>query len=512
VRWRVLLAIALTAAFYTLALVTVAVLIAGPIAVWIITDHGNIWLTFAGPAAGIAILRSMVPTRDDFEAPGPELSRDRQPELHALVDEVAAASGHAGPDSVYLDLSVNAGVFEHRRERVLLLGLPLLATLDREELSAVVAHELGHYAGGDTRFEAWIWRSRASLMQTIFTLARSKSTVRRLAAVPFGGYAILFLRITNAVSRRAEFDADALSARVASAAAAGRALRRLAAIGPAFDTYVNEDLVPMLNAERVPPLAEGFVALAGHEELAPALDQFVSANVSELEPDPYESHPTLRQRLEALGEPAEQTMPPLPATPASALLHDLPALERDLLVRRLGPEIEAYESVGWEQAGDVHLAAERRLAEEHGSAIGSGASIGDAGQLASEFTGQPSDQLTRNAANTRAALRASLPPSIAHSLDGVIDRVAVLVLAAMVTAAAADSGALITAPPGEPIRIWARGRHVDPHRELESVASGDEPVDRWTELIAPTGLANVPLERSAQRSTDPATRAAPGST
>ena len=83
----------------------------------------------------------------------------------------------------------------------------------------------------------------------------------------------------------------------------------------------------------------------------------------------------------------------------------------------------------------------------------------------------------------------------------MIDTLAVHILAAMVTVAAADSGALITAPPGEPIRIWARGCHVDPHQELESIAGGDEPVDRWTELIEPTGLANVPLERSAQRST-----------
>ena len=268
-------------------------------------------------------------------------------------------------------------MFEHRRERVLLLGLPLLATLDREELSAVVAHELGHYAGGDTRFQAWIWRSRDGLMQTVFTLARSKSSVRRLAAVPFCGYGILFLRITNAVSRRAEFDADALSARVASAAAAGRALRRLAAIsGPAFDTYVNEDVVPMLNAERVPPLAEGFVALAGHAELAPLLDEFVSANVSELEPDPYESHPTLRQRPRSESPPSRRC-PRSRLLPRRPCLHDLPALERALLVRRLGPEIEGYESVRWEQAGDVHLAAERKLAAEHGSAIGSGASIGD---------------------------------------------------------------------------------------------------------------------------------------
>jgi Zn-dependent protease with chaperone function len=144
VRSRVLLAIALTVAFYTLALLMATVLIAGPTAVWVATGYGNIFLTLALIAAGVAILRSTVPVRSEFEAPGLELPGDEQPELHALLDEVAAASSERGPDAVYLDLAVNAGVFDRRRRRFLILGLPLLATLDHDELSAVVAHELGH--------------------------------------------------------------------------------------------------------------------------------------------------------------------------------------------------------------------------------------------------------------------------------------------------------------------------------------------------------------------------------
>jgi hypothetical protein len=65
----------------------------------------------------------------------------------------------------------------------------------------------------------------------------------------------------------------------------------------------------MLNAHRLPPLTEGFIALAGHTELAPKLGELVSADLNDLESDPYASHPTLRQRLEALEEPVEQTMP-----------------------------------------------------------------------------------------------------------------------------------------------------------------------------------------------------------
>ena len=161
-RSRVLLAIALTVAFYVLSVLMAAVLIGGPIAVWAVADRGNIFLTFALIGAGLAILRSMFATRGDFEPPGPELTRDEQPELHAWLDEVAAASGEPVPDAVYLDLAVNAAAGQHQRQRFLLIGLPLFATFDRDELGFVAAHELGHYAGGDLRFERRGYGARAT--------------------------------------------------------------------------------------------------------------------------------------------------------------------------------------------------------------------------------------------------------------------------------------------------------------------------------------------------------------
>src|SRR5262249_40185800 len=77
--------------------------------------------------------------------------------------------------------------------------------------------------------------------------------------------------------------------------------------------------------------------------------------------------------------------------------------------------------------------------------------------------------------------------------DRAIDQLAVHVLAAMVVVAAADAGARVTALPGQPIRVWAREQCVDPHRMLAELASGDQPVERWSDLIGPMGLGSVPL-------------------
>ncbi|HYZ28116.1 MAG TPA: M48 family metallopeptidase, partial [Thermoleophilaceae bacterium] len=328
-RSRALVAVALTIGFYTLALVIAVGLIAAPIALFATSGRGNIWVAAALIGAGIAILRAIIPPRDRFEPPGPELRPAEHPRLHSVLQDVAVKAGQAPANSVYLDLDMNASVLEHRGRRLMVLGLPLLATLSVDELRAVVAHEYGHYVGGDTRFAGWIWRTRHAVMRTVQELATSGSWFRRnIVRWPFQWYAQLFLRITNAISRRQEFAADRLSARVASPEAAGSALRRLEALAPIYPGYWTSDVAPMLDARKRPPLAAGLYELAVHSSIAPMLDEIVKTDIEGNEADPYASHPTLRQRLEALGAPVVTAAPGPAEHPATELLENLPALER----------------------------------------------------------------------------------------------------------------------------------------------------------------------------------------
>lgn len=51
------------------------------------------------------------------------------------------------------------GIFGWPRN-YLLLGLPLMKVLSREQFKAVLAHEYGHLAGGHARLSNWIYRQR----------------------------------------------------------------------------------------------------------------------------------------------------------------------------------------------------------------------------------------------------------------------------------------------------------------------------------------------------------------
>jgi len=482
-RRRAVLAVALTVCFYLLAIGIGAGLIVAPIAVWAGTGNGNLWATIAMVGAGFAILRSIVPERDSFEPPGPELTREEHPQLHEVLDAVARDVGEPPADAVYLDLAVNAAVLEHGRRRIMLLGLPLLATLDVDELRAVVAHEYGHYMGGDTRFSRWIWRTRVAALKTVARLHDSDSWFRRyVVRWPFEGYARLFLRITNALSRRAEFAADAVSARTASPEAAGRALRRVEAVASVFDSYWQSDVAPMLSSGRRPPIAAGFATMAAHRELASTLDDVVRSDVEGREPDPYASHPTLRQRLEALDVPIEARAPEPAERPASQLLADLPELERRLLAGQFGDEIDGLAKADWSESGDVHLDGMTETVERYGGAFSDLGTIGDAGDAATALPAR------------RDALVALLEPedrdAPADALDGLLHTV----LGSLVTTAARRAGATVTAAPGEPVRIHgAGGATLDPFEALGAIAAEEAEPRTWREDPVVRELASTPL-------------------
>ena len=490
-RTRALLAVALTVFFYAMALIIALGLIITPIALWVTSGSGNIWITIAMVGAGLAILKAIVPERARFEPPGPALTRERHPRLHELLDETATAAGGEPADTVYLDLQANASVLEHGGKRLMILGLPLLVTLGQDELKAVIAHEYGHFVGGDTRFSRWIWRTRVAAMKTVTALIESDSWFRRnVVRWPFEWYAKAFLRITNAISRRAEFAADALAGRTAGADAAGRALRRIEAVAPAWDMYWDSDVVPMLRARRLPPVASGFAEMTTHGELTSKLDDVVRSDIDTREADPYASHPTLRQRLESLGVEVEGRMPPPPEHPAAELLADVRAAERDVLRHVFGDEVTSFEDAGWEGAADVHLGSLREMVEDLGATFAD-VPVADAGQAATALS------------DRRDALRGALGERAEGAPDEALDNLAFDVLHACAVVALADAGRTVTAPPGEPLRVRHGEEALEAYTVLARIAAGEEQPAAWASHPVVAGVS-APLAPAPAPSAEPA--------
>ncbi len=220
------------------------------------------------------------------------------------------------PHEVYLVPEVNAGVRQRggfvgsRGRRVMLLGLPLLQVLTISEMRAVLAHEFGHYHGGDTRLAPWIYKTREAIIRTVRQLSGNSSILH----LPFVWYGQMFLRVTQAISRRQEFAADALAARTVGARPLGSGLRAIFGAS----------------------LAYGFAQFLSQPKVADAVNRATQEAMSTPKTDPYDSHPSLPDRIKAL-----EGLPPGPEPPsdppALSLLENASGAEAPLAASLLKP-------------------------------------------------------------------------------------------------------------------------------------------------------------------------------
>src|SRR6516225_1867399 len=98
---------------------------------------------------------------------GRPIANSDAPELFALIDKLRRALGAPRFHHVLITEDFNAAVVQFPRlgllgwyRNTLLIGLPLMKALTRQQLAAVLAHEFGHLAGGHGRLGNWIYRLR----------------------------------------------------------------------------------------------------------------------------------------------------------------------------------------------------------------------------------------------------------------------------------------------------------------------------------------------------------------
>lgn len=489
---RTALAVALTIGFYTLALAIAGALIALPIISVASDGPFNIWLAIFMVVSGVTILKAIFPRRDRFEPPGPEITEADQPELVAEVRKVSDELGEPLPHGMFVAHDVNAAVTEERHlfgepRRHLIVGLPLLDVLSPQELRAVIAHEYGHYVGGDTKVGRWIWRTRAAIGRTLTELHDEDSFGRRIIQLPFEWYGKLFMRITAAVSRRQEFAADRVAARVAGDDAQAAALRRIHAAAPAFDAYFADEVLPLLESGRRPPLAAGFNRFMRAEGVQEATRRHTDALRDE-KTDPYDSHPSLRERLAALGyDSIDGDSAPSPDA-AGHLVRDREQVERRVLETLFGTEaIAELKPIDWEQVGgEVIRTNYEGLVRDFGNVF-EGVTIGDAPEPLGDLE------------NTALRLRRphdDMPDEAARGLS-------VATVAAATVLALVERGWQLEALPGEPA-ICRRGdetRH--PFADAEDLTDGKLEPATWRERYAEVADVEIPSV-ARERAPEPA--------
>ncbi len=357
---RAVLALTFLFGFYALAFGLAAALVAVPYFEFTKLHRVSPRLALGCLAGAFAILRALVVAKAKaFHPPGPRLREDEQPELFAVIREVAAGMRTRMPADVYLIPDVNAFVAEvggflgFGTRRIMGIGLGLLTVDDVSNLKATLAHEFGHYTGGDTALGGVVYRTRASIGRVLGSLGRG------VLAKPFEWYGTVYLHITQAVSRHQELEADRAGIRVAGLDAHIEGLEREARAGVAFGAFVNSELVPLCEAGMCPtPLYEGFTRF-----LASISREKLDALIAARKADRFDTHPAHGARL-AFARSCADPGVVRDVRPAISLLRRAPDVEAELepyLFTALGVR-GALRRVPWSDVAASVYAP--RLAEE----------------------------------------------------------------------------------------------------------------------------------------------------
>lgn len=201
-------------------------------------------LLWCGVSLLRALYRSLQELQDEpSEVMGVSVSRQQAPALWAYVDALAQGAGATTPVHLVVGLTDGFYVTAHAMRLVpsgqqltgetMYLPLTYLSLLQRDEISAILAHELGHFAGADTAYSLQfspIYQRLVASLHAIYGREDS-SPWMDLPATSFIEY--LLERFDLAVkhwSREREFAADQVAARLVSGDAVARSLVRVTAL------------------------------------------------------------------------------------------------------------------------------------------------------------------------------------------------------------------------------------------------------------------------------------------
>jgi Zn-dependent protease with chaperone function len=343
----------------------------------------------AGLAAGSAVraLFFRLP-----EPSGPAIAPDDGPELAGLIEEVRRCLGAPKIHRVQVGTGFNASAVQYPRlglfwsRNLLVIGYPLLIGLSPEQLKAVIAHELAHLRHAHATVAGWLFRTRHSWM-------------RLSAALQQRGLAPIFVRwilahyVPRLESRSMEIARahEALADRRAIEVVGGRAAAETLLAMELGQCWIEDVYWPSLHdrvateGEPRRPFSEmrrAFIDTAEQHATPELLARLLEDETTEAD-----THPCLRERLQATGE--EARLPPRPTVPAGQVYL---GAYLDVLAERLDRMWQEREGTGWRERNSRHCRALGRLAELAARPALSADELHERGSLLAEL-GRPDEAL-----------------------------------------------------------------------------------------------------------------------
>jgi len=265
-------------------------------------------IALAGIAAGAAVFYAIytlfkkLPSGNEIE--GELVSQADAPRLWERIRQLAARVKTAPPDHIVAGIDTNFFVTEAPCEvkgrtlqgRTLFVSLPLLRVLDQTEADAVLAHELAHLGGGDTRSSAALGPKLLQFDQYTWKMRSGGLTI--VAHYLLRLYRMIFAFALARDSREREYKADRVAAGLTAPHAIVQSLIKISA----YASYRNDVERKLFEQDREHDGALGIARFVA-DGLPPYASSpaFIEAMKTAGVPHPYDSHPPLLERMRNVG-------------------------------------------------------------------------------------------------------------------------------------------------------------------------------------------------------------------
>jgi len=239
---------------------------------------------------------------------GKVLTKESSPKIWDRINNIAKKIDATPPSNLVVGLEPTfyatatnvkvPGENEHLKGETLFLSLPLMKLFAKDELDAVIGHELGHFKGEDTNYSTKFTPIYANLSTSISNLSEGGSIVVLPAIYVLSYMYETFASKLGAVSREREFEADKIGIQASSKEGLVYALSKIATFSSLWNQTTIENIKRLNQGNVTSNLSEVFRESSLYNIGIKDINEIQKEILSTKLEHPTDSHPPMSERFE----------------------------------------------------------------------------------------------------------------------------------------------------------------------------------------------------------------------
>jgi Zn-dependent protease with chaperone function len=243
-----------------------------------------------------------------------KITNENGSKLIKFVDDIATKIGATPPKNIIVGLEPNfyvtagkvaiAETGEVLEGTTMYLSLPFLSIFSKDELSAVIGHELGHFKGEDTAYSMRFYPAYKKLYNALNNLqtndAESQSIFSVIALAPLSFILNEFSTTERTIGRTRELEADKAGSSVAGNIALISSLLKVSEFAPIWGELRKYNIDTLNEGNIFNNLSNLYLDVSDNRFENLDFEASSEQLLTTVQSHPTDTHPTINERMQSL--------------------------------------------------------------------------------------------------------------------------------------------------------------------------------------------------------------------